>query len=113
MGNDWETNTNRYANEAGLYENLANVAVSQPISRDDRPARWLTTPSSRSDGPRLEPEQATGQVTETYTLAMGENGEPSRTLLSERFGGKIFVVPSTATATFWASGTARSRSRAS
>ena len=35
VGNDWETDTNRYANEAGLYNELGNVSVSQPISRDD------------------------------------------------------------------------------
>ena len=45
LGNDWETNTNRYANEAGLYDELGGVAVSQPPSAATTPARWPTTPS--------------------------------------------------------------------
>ena len=91
VGNDWETNTNRYANEAGLYENLANVAVSQPISRDDACQMAYNAIQAALMVRGWSQNQTTGQVTETYTLAVGDNGEPSRTLLSERFGGKIFV----------------------
>ena len=91
VGNDWETNTNRYANEAGLYENLGNVSVSAPISRDDACQMAYNAIQSALMVRGWSQDMTTGNITERYELAVGDNGEPERTLLTERFGGKIFV----------------------
>ena len=90
-GNSWETNTNRYANEAGLYEGLGGLSVSAPISRDDACQMAYNAIQSPLMVRGWSQNQQTGQVTETYNLAVNEQGEAIRSLLSERFGGKIFV----------------------
>ena len=91
VGNDWETNTNRYANEAGLYKELTTVSVSQPISRDDACQMAYNAIQAALMERGWALDQTTGSVTETYELALNTDGTPSRTLFSERFGGKIFV----------------------
>ena len=91
VGNDWETNTNRYANEAGLYKELGDVSVSNPISRDDACQMAYNAIQAALMVRGWSQNQQTGQVTETYTLAIGEDGEVTRNLLSERFGALTFV----------------------
>ena len=86
VGNDWETNTNRYANEAGLYEDLGNVGVSDPISRDAAAQMAYNAIQATLMERTWSQNQTTGQITEGYELS--KNG---KTLLSERFGGKIFI----------------------
>ena len=91
VGNDWETNTNRYANEAGLYENLGNVSVSAPISRDDACQMAYNAIQSALMVRGWSQDMTTGNITERYELAVNDEGEATRSLFSERFGGKIFV----------------------
>ena len=91
VGNDWETNTNRYANEAGLYNELSTLRVSDPISRDDAAQMAYNAIQAALMVRGWALDQTTGQVTETYELAINDDGEATRTLFSERFGGKIFV----------------------
>ena len=85
LGNDWETNTNRYANESGLYDDLGNVSVSQPISRDDACQMAYNAIQAKLMERTWSQNQTTGQITEGYELS------ETKTLLSERFGGKIFI----------------------
>ncbi len=91
VGNDWETNTNRYANEAGLYENLGNVSVSAPISRDDACQMAYNAIQSPLMVRGWSQDMTTGNITERYELAVNDEGEATRSLFSERFDGKIFV----------------------
>ena len=86
VGNSWETNTNRYANEAGLYDELGGVAVSQPISRDDAAQMAYNAIQATLVERTWSQNQTTGQITEGYELSRS-----GKTLLSERFGAKIFV----------------------
>ena len=83
-GNSWETNTNRYANEAGLYEDLGNVAVSQPISRDNAAQMAYNAIQAKMMERDWSLNPATGEMTEGYKL--GNN-----TLLSSKFGAKVLV----------------------
>ena len=86
LGNDWETNTNRYANEAGLYDDLGNVGVSNPISRDDAAQMAYNAIQATLVERTWSQNQTTGQITEGYELS-----RTGKTLLSERFGAKIYI----------------------
>ena len=83
-GSSWETNTNRYANEAGLYEDLGNVAVSQPISRDDACQMAYNAIQAKMMERDWTLDPATGQMTEGYRLG-------DKTLLGTKFNAQILV----------------------
>lgn len=83
-GADWEINTNREANDAGLYDGLEGLQASAPLSRDDAAQMIYNalnayimekTPTKNSDG------------TTSYTYSLSKN----TTLLSQKFGAKVFV----------------------
>ena len=82
VGNDWETNTNRYANEAGLYENLGNVSVSAPISRDDAAQMAYNAIQATLMVRSWSQDMTTGEITEGYALSEDPNSD---TLLETRF----------------------------
>ena len=82
VGNDWETNTNRYANEAGLYNELGNVSVSQPISRDDAAQMAYNAIQATLMVRSWSQDMTTGEITEGYALSEDANSD---TLLETRF----------------------------
>ena len=90
-GNSWETNTNRYANEAGLYDELSGLSVSAPISRDDACQMAYNAIQAAMMIRNWTQNVTDGSISEHYELALNPDGTPNRTLFSEKFGGKIFV----------------------
>ena len=80
VGNDWEINANRYANEAGLYNDLGGLIPSQPISRDAAAQMAYNAIQAYMMERDWSQDQTTGQITEGYRLST------TKTLLSERFG---------------------------
>ena len=90
VGANWETNTNRFANEAGLYKDLGDIRVSDPISRDDACQMAYNAIQAAVMERSWSQDITTGQITEGYSLALSEEGKPERTLFSERFGGVIY-----------------------
>ena len=84
LGNDWETNTNRYANEAGLYEDLGDVAVSQPISRDDAAQMAYNAIQATMMNRSWNQDMQTGQIAEVYEPDSG------KTLFTEKFNGDMY-----------------------
>ena len=91
VGANWETNTNRFANEAGLYKDLGDIRVSDPISRDDACQMAYNAIQAALMVRGWSQDVTTGNITERYELAVNDDGEPTRTLFSERFGGKVFI----------------------
>ena len=85
VGNSWDTNTNRYANEAGLYENLGTLQPSAPISRDDAAQMAYNAIQAYMMERTWSQNQTTGQITEGYELST------SKTLLNQKFGAQVFV----------------------
>ena len=113
VGADWETNTNRYANEAGLYENLGDIRVSDPISRDDMAQMAYNAIQAAIMERSWSQDITTGQITEGYSLALSDEGKPERTLFSERFGGVIYegVLLSSGYVAPYSTGTTKDRLR--
>ena len=90
VGNDWETNTNRYANEAGLYEDLGDVAVSDPISRDDAAQMAYNAIQATMMHRSWSQDMTTGQITEGYDLWVDGNGA-IHTLMNEKFNADVYT----------------------
>ena len=113
VGADWETNTNRFANEAGLYENLGDIRVSDPISRDDMAQMAYNAIQAAIMERSWSQDITTGQITEGYSLALSDEGKPERTLFSERFGGVIYegVLLSSGYVAPYSTGTTKDRLR--
>ena len=83
-GNSWEINVNREANAAGLYDELAGVSASDPISRDNAAQMVYNAIQSKTMKLSWSQDMTTGQITQNYTLT----GNP---LFVDKFGGNIFV----------------------
>ena len=88
VGANWESNTNRYANEAGLYESLGDVAVNEPISRDDAAQMAYNAIRATMMKRTWALDTTTGQLTETYQPWYDDDTGVSvpHTLLGEKFG---------------------------
>ena len=82
-GSSWETNTNRYANEAGLYKELGGLQPSAPISRDDASQMAYNAIQARMMERDWSQNQQTGQITEGYRLG-------TNTLFSTKFNGTAY-----------------------
>ena len=89
LGNDWETNTNRYANEAGLYDELGNVSVSAPISRDDAAQMAYNAIQATMMRRTWSQDMQTGEIGETYAPWMENDGSNPMTLLRNKFNAVI------------------------
>ena len=96
VGTNWEVNTNRYANEAGLYKDLGDVNPTSPISRDDAAQMAYNAIQATMMRRTWSQNMETGQLTETYqpwtetvTPAGGTAYTVSHTLLGEKFNGAI------------------------
>ena len=87
-GNDWAINVGRYANEAGLYEDLGDVVPSNVISRDDAAQMAYNAIQATMMERTWSQDLATGQVGETYAPWI-EGGIPV-TLLNQKFNGNIY-----------------------
>ena len=87
-GTNWEVNTNRYANEAGLYEELGDVSPSDPISRDDAAQMAYNAIQATMMHRTWSQDMATGQLTETYDLWVDTDGF-RHTLLGEKSGAYV------------------------
>ena len=83
-GNDWAMNVGRYANEAGLYEDLGDVRVSQPISRDDAAQMAYNAIQATMMKRSWNQDMQTGQIVEVYEPDSG------KTLFTEKFNGTIY-----------------------
>ena len=88
-GNDWAINVGRYANEAGLYEELGDVTPSNVITRDDAAQMAYNAIQATMMERTWSQDLATGQVGETYAPWI-EGGVPV-TLLDQKFNGTIKV----------------------
>ena len=88
LGNDWETNTNRYANEAGLYDELGNVSVSAPISRDDAAQMAYNAIQATMMRRTWSQDMQTGEIGETYAPWI-DNDDSGHTLLEDKFNANI------------------------
>ena len=91
VGNDWAINVSRYANEAGLYEELGGMDPSTTITRDDACQLAFNAIQAPLMVRGWQMNQTTGQVTETYNLAVDNEGKPTKTLLTDKFGALTFV----------------------
>ena len=100
VGNDWEINANRYANEAGLYNDLGGLIPSQPISRDAAAQMAYNAIQAYMMERDWSQDQTTGQITEGYRLST------TKTLLSERFG--VIKVEGVVTANEFTNGSSMS-----
>ncbi|MBM6927427.1 S-layer homology domain-containing protein [Pseudoflavonifractor phocaeensis] len=89
VGNNWAINVNRYANEAGLYEDLADIDPSEPISRDDAMQLAYNAIQAPLMIRTWNQNQATGEVTEVYRLAVDDAGATVNSLLIDKFDGTI------------------------
>ena len=90
-GNNWATNTNRYANEAGLYEDLDGMDPSAPISRDDACQLAYNAIQATMMKRTWNQDLATGEVGETYApWTETINGNTvNHTLLGEKFEAHV------------------------
>ena len=86
-GDSWATNTDRYANEAGLYEELGGLKPSAPISRDDAAQMAYNAIQATMMRRTWSQDMTTGQLTETYSPWV-ESGI-RHNLLGEKFGAKM------------------------
>ena len=93
-GNDWAVNTNRYANEAGLYKDLSGMEPSAPISRDDACQLAYNAIQATMMQKTWTINPATGEMTEGYSLWIDNSGtsgamnySTAHTLLTEKFDG--------------------------
>ena len=84
VGNDWAINVGRYANEAGLYEDLGDITPSQPISRDDASQMAYNAIQAFMMERDWTQDQTTGQITEGYKLSSTD------TLLNQKFNGHVY-----------------------
>ena len=100
VGNDWEINANRYANEAGLYNDLGGLIPSQPISRDIAAQMVYNAIQAYMMERDWSQDQTTGQITEGYRLST------TKTLLNERFG--VIKVEGVVTANEFTNGSSMS-----
>ena len=91
VGNDWEINTSRYANEAGLYDGLVGMVASNTITRDQVAQVFYNAIQAPLMQRSWSQNQTTGQVTETYNLAVGTSGQILHSLLKDKFGAQIFI----------------------
>ena len=87
-GSNWEVNTNRYANEAGLYEELGDVNPADPISRDDAAQMAYNAIQATMMRRTWSQDMQTGELTETYDLWVDTDGT-RHTLLDEKFGAYV------------------------
>ena len=94
-GTNWEVNTNRYANEAGLYKELGDVSPSDPISRDDAAQMAYNAIQATMMKRTWSQDLETGKLTETYAPWMVEDATTGASfgwsLLNEKFDGTIRV----------------------
>ena len=96
-GNNWSVNTNRYANEAGLYKELGSLQPSNPISRDDACQMAYNAVQATMMKRSWSQDLQTGELTETYvpwtdsyTDSNGVAVTTSHTLLVDKFNANIY-----------------------
>ena len=97
-GNDWAINVGRYANEAGLYEDLGDIVPSNVISRDDACQMAYNAIQATMMKRSWNQDLQTGDITETYEPDTG------KTLFSEKFNGTIYEGQLVANGEFHMSG---------
>ena len=97
VGNDWAINVGRYANEAGLYEDLGDITPSAVISRDDAAQMAYNAIQATMMRRTWQQDMTTGQLTEAYSLwtdevSDGRGGTVNRphTLLVDKFDGNVY-----------------------
>ena len=96
-GTGWDTNVNRYANEAGLYDELGSLQPNLPITRDDAAQLMYNAMQATMMKRSWTLNPATGEQTETYApwLDTQVNGNTSvtypHTLLADKYNGAIEI----------------------
>lgn len=94
-GTGWDTNVNRYANEAGLYDGLSDLQPNLPISRDDAAQLMYNAIQATMMERTWTLDPSSGKTTETYapwTSVEEIDGVKTTvpvTLLGEKFDGAI------------------------
>ena len=103
VGNDWAINVGRYANEAGLYEELGDIVATDPISRDDAMQMAYNAIQATMMKRSWSQDLTTGQLTETYvpwtdTVTVGGVARTvNHTLLLDKFNANMYEGTLTAT----------------
>ena len=87
-GTNWELNTNKEANAAGLYDDLGGLDPSEPISRDDAAQLVYNAVQAPLMERTWSQDKETGAITEIYTPAV-TNGVTTNSLLIDKFNGDI------------------------
>lgn len=96
-GTGWDTNVNRYANEAGLYDELGSMQPNLPITRDDAAQLMYNAMQATMMKRSWSLNPATGEQTETYapwldsTYVDGVLQSAPHTLLGEKYNGSIAI----------------------
>ena len=97
VGNDWAINVGRYANEAGLYEELGDIVATDPISRDDAMQMAYNAIQATMMKKTWSQNVTTGQMTESYQPWLdsyvdinGVTTMASHTLLLDKFDANMY-----------------------
>lgn len=95
-GTGWDTNVNRYANEAGLYDELGSLQPNLPITRDDAAQLMYNAMQATMMKRSWTLNPATGEQTESYTpwldndtVEGGATQTVPHTLLADKYKGAI------------------------
>ena len=89
-GNDWAINVGRYANEAGLYEDLGDIVPSNVISRDDACQMAYNAIQATMMKRSWSQDMTTGQLTETYVPWVDDTNNIPHTLLLDKFNARVY-----------------------
>ena len=97
VGNDWAINVGRYANEAGLYDELGDITPSATITRDDAAQMAYNAIQATMMERTWQQDMTTGQLTETYrpwvdtvSAPGGGSMNVNHTLLVDKFDGNVY-----------------------
>ena len=96
-GTGWDTNVNRYANEAGLYDELGSLQPNLPITRDDAAQLMYNAMQATMMKRSWTLNPATGEQTETYSPWLERDDSDGtvqtvpHTLLGEKYNGAIRI----------------------
>ncbi|MGO5115142.1 S-layer homology domain-containing protein [Candidatus Avoscillospira sp. LCP25S3_F1] len=93
-GTGWDVNVNRYANEAGLYDDLSDMQPNLPITRDQAAQLMYNAMQATMMKRSWSLNPATGEQTESYSQWIITNNDGTTTpvtLLSEKYNGAIQI----------------------
>ena len=92
-GADWAINVGRYANEAGLYDELGDITPSATISRDDAAQMAYNAIQATMMERTWSQDMASGEIRETYQpwIEGSGNNAVSVNLLGNKFNAAVYT----------------------